>query len=143
MKNPKAKQACEHACSLLVFVAVILLGVSQLLKEEKYTNDDKPSYPKERAWCDSMVHGSGSGVADNIKCIDYLNNLPDSEKKTATPHHCVGKNSKAGTNCCPAPNGAIGNNGNCWPKCSSDTDPDCQTCGWSEKGGAFMCPLFE
>ena len=33
MKNPKAKQSCDHACSLLVFVAVVLVGVSQLLKE--------------------------------------------------------------------------------------------------------------
>ena len=36
MKNPKAKQSCDHACSLLVFVAVVLVGVSQLLEEEKY-----------------------------------------------------------------------------------------------------------
>ena len=36
MKGPKAKQSCDHACSLLVFVAVVLVGVSQLLEEEKY-----------------------------------------------------------------------------------------------------------
>ena len=36
MKVPKAKQSCDHACSLLVFVAVVLVGVSQLLEEEKY-----------------------------------------------------------------------------------------------------------
>ena len=35
MKGPKAKQSCDHACSLLVFVAVILVGVSQLLEENK------------------------------------------------------------------------------------------------------------
>ena len=35
MKGPKAKQSCDHACSLLVFVAVVLVGVSQLLKENK------------------------------------------------------------------------------------------------------------
>tara|TARA_Y100000766_G_C18772848_1_gene539183 strand:- start:265 stop:714 length:450 start_codon:yes stop_codon:yes gene_type:complete len=35
MKNPKAKQSCDHACSLLVFVAVVLVGVSQLLEENK------------------------------------------------------------------------------------------------------------
>ncbi len=36
MKSSKAKQSCDHACSLLVFVAVVLVGVSQLLEEEKY-----------------------------------------------------------------------------------------------------------
>jgi len=33
MKSSKAKQSCDHACSLLVFVAVVLVGVSQLLEE--------------------------------------------------------------------------------------------------------------
>lgn len=38
MKNPNTKQSCNHACSLLIIVAVVLVGVSQLLEEEKYTN---------------------------------------------------------------------------------------------------------
>ncbi len=44
MKGPKAKQSCDHACSLLVFVAVVLVGVSQLLKENKdgYKTDPPP-----------------------------------------------------------------------------------------------------
>ena len=42
MKNPKAKQSCDHACSLLVFVAVVLVGVSQLLEEEGYKELDLP-----------------------------------------------------------------------------------------------------
>ena len=33
MKSPKQKQSCDTACSLLVFVAVVLVGVSQLLDE--------------------------------------------------------------------------------------------------------------
>ena len=37
MKNPKAKQACNKACSLLVFVGLTLIGVSQLLGETKNT----------------------------------------------------------------------------------------------------------
>ena len=37
MKKPKAKQFCDHACNLLVFVAVVLVGVSQLLVEDSYT----------------------------------------------------------------------------------------------------------
>ena len=35
MKSPKVKQSCDYACSLLVFIAVVLAGVSQLLEEEK------------------------------------------------------------------------------------------------------------
>jgi len=42
MKGPKAKQSCDHACSLLVFVAIVLLGVSQLLEEEGYKELDLP-----------------------------------------------------------------------------------------------------
>ena len=30
MKGPKANQACDHACSLSFFVAVVLVCVSQL-----------------------------------------------------------------------------------------------------------------
>ena len=46
MKGPKAKQSCDHACSLLVFVAVVLVGVSQLLKENNdgYKTDQPPLY---------------------------------------------------------------------------------------------------
>jgi hypothetical protein len=42
MKNPKAKQSCDHACSLLVFVAVVLVGVSQLIEEEGYKELNLP-----------------------------------------------------------------------------------------------------
>ena len=31
MKSTKQKQSCDTACSLLVFVAVVLVGISQLL----------------------------------------------------------------------------------------------------------------
>jgi hypothetical protein len=46
MKGTKAKQRCNHACSLSLFVAVVLVGVSQLLKENKdgYTTDPPPLY---------------------------------------------------------------------------------------------------
>ena len=42
MKNPKSKQACNHACSLSFFVAVVLLGVSQLIEEEGYKSGMTP-----------------------------------------------------------------------------------------------------
>ena len=35
MKGDKAKKSCDHVCSLSFFVAVVLVGVSQLLKENK------------------------------------------------------------------------------------------------------------
>ena len=42
MKGPKAKQSCDQICSLSLFVAVVLLGVSQLVKEtEKYGQTSK------------------------------------------------------------------------------------------------------
>jgi len=37
MKVPKAKQSCDHACSLSLFAAVVLVGVSQLVQEEGYS----------------------------------------------------------------------------------------------------------
>ena len=37
MKSVKAKKGCDDACSLLVFIAVVLLGVSQLPGEEKFS----------------------------------------------------------------------------------------------------------
>jgi len=33
IKSPKQKQSCDTACALLVFVAVVLVGISQLLDE--------------------------------------------------------------------------------------------------------------
>ena len=35
MKSDKVKRGCDGACNLLVFVAVVLLGVGQLLGENK------------------------------------------------------------------------------------------------------------
>ena len=46
MKNDKAKKGCDHACSLLVFVAVILLAISQLLGEN-YSYEAPPPTPAD------------------------------------------------------------------------------------------------
>jgi len=43
MKGDKAKQTCNQICSLSLFVALVLLGVSQLLKE--MTKSPPPSPP--------------------------------------------------------------------------------------------------
>ena len=37
MKGPRAKQTCNQICSLSLFAAVVLLGVSQLITEEGYS----------------------------------------------------------------------------------------------------------
>jgi len=41
MKGDKAKKSCDHVCSLSFFVAVVLLGVSQLITEEGYWQCEK------------------------------------------------------------------------------------------------------
>jgi hypothetical protein len=61
MKNPKAKQACVHACSLLVFVAVVLLAVSQLLEQENFCNN-----PCDNPGC---LTGCCSGECHNGCCV--------------------------------------------------------------------------
>ena len=35
MKNDKAKSRCDQVCGMMVFIAVIILGISQILKENK------------------------------------------------------------------------------------------------------------
>ena len=39
MKNEKKKRDCDMACSMLVFIAVVLLAVSQMMHE--HDKDDK------------------------------------------------------------------------------------------------------
>ena len=73
MKSQKAKQSCDHACSLLVFVAVILLGVSQLLGDkDPFTpapcngrNNKNPNWALELAKSEgeelNCINGTGDG----------------------------------------------------------------------------------
>ena len=136
MKNENSKKTCDNACGILMFVALALIGVSQLKGEtEKYGTDDTPTptphRPRERVWCDSL-----SG--DATKCMEYLNKQPVS---TATPYDCVGDSDKnPGTNCCRADDGVYGNNGTCLENCKT-SDMDCQSCGWSTQAGSFTCPV--
>ena len=44
MKNDKAKKGCDHACNLLVFVAVVLIAVSQLLVDMSTYMTVPPNY---------------------------------------------------------------------------------------------------
>jgi len=54
IKSPKQKQTCDTACALLIFVAVVLVGISQLL-DEKTSSDGVPlggiCNPSERKNC--------------------------------------------------------------------------------------------
>ena len=83
MKNPKAKQSCDHACSLLVFVAVVLVGVSQLLEEEKYMTVPPNYYYAHKGGekrridqacrdCHDKKSLNEVGVPRRSKCIDDL-----------------------------------------------------------------------
>ena len=36
VKSDKTKKSCDDACSLLVFIAVVLVGVSQLITEDDF-----------------------------------------------------------------------------------------------------------
>ena len=63
MKSPKQKQSCDTACSILIFVAVVLVGISQLL-DETVTGGGK--VPRKIA---SLAGVLGSKCLDG-KCID-------------------------------------------------------------------------
>ena len=72
MKGDKAKQSCDHVCSLSLFVAVVLLGVSQLVKEtEKYGQTSKLTGCQTVKYDDWINAGhpdawdSGNGCSDH------------------------------------------------------------------------------
>jgi len=80
MKNPKAKQACNKACSLLVFVGLTLIGVSQLLGETKNTSPQVPAHlmpvplggdcsPSEGKDCAPGLQCETKGIGSSGKCM--------------------------------------------------------------------------
>jgi len=83
MKNPKSKQACNHACSLSFFVAVVLLGVSQLIEEEGYKSGMTPDQ-----FCQSKNGPDSYCMSDPSK---------------TPPYFCHGTDSKGGAVVCEAP----------------------------------------
>ena len=75
MKRDKAKQSCDHVCSLSLFVAVVLLGVSQLVKEtEKYGQTSKLTgcqtvkYDDWKNAGEPSAWDSGNGCSDQGPC---------------------------------------------------------------------------
>jgi len=54
MKGDKGKKQCDKACGAFVFLAIVLLAVSQLLGKEKYDESGKgrPGPTQTSVWCD-------------------------------------------------------------------------------------------
>jgi len=77
MKGDKGKKQCDKACGAFVFLAIVLLAVSQLLGEEKYDESGKgrPGPTQTSVWCDvdqgrgadCGAYPSPGGSAANIK----------------------------------------------------------------------------
>ena len=67
MKSPKQKQSCDTACSLLVFVAVVLVGISQLLDEGVGGGPSSPGPPGKGQRCLLPSEFPGSGLQGNCK----------------------------------------------------------------------------
>ena len=68
MKKDSKKVFLDRGCSLLFFIAVVLLAVSQLLVDEGYTKHHRPPYgsprpPAPSAECPARCSGGCSEVA--------------------------------------------------------------------------------
>jgi len=130
MKGPKAKQSCDHACSLLVFVAVVLVGVSQLLEEEGYKELDLPYWEPGVGALPWTFSGEGKmkkkkmsmGLGDSgDKCpnkgVCRENGTPCSNDGPDVKHG--GGNDACGTNdicvCSGSGGGQCGTSGTCSP----------------------------
>jgi len=108
MKGDKAKKSCDHACSLLVFVAVVLVGVSQLIEENKDGYMDKGDLqPKCAGSCqkgrcqDSDNEHSYSGICrdtdkkngkvmDKLMCSVEPGNIQSNQCPTGQQFLCDG-----------------------------------------------------
>ena len=137
MKGPKAKQSCDHACSLLVFVAVVLVVVSQLLEEEGYKELNLPYWEPGVGALPWTFSGEGKmkkkmsmGLGDNPS--------PKPAGGTCTPNvdPCCGTGSigpKGRTvGCCSGAEGAG------TPCCPSHGDEQCPS-GTTCTGGTYGC----
>ena len=84
MKGDKGKKHCDKAGGAFVFVAIVLLAVSQLMgEEEKYESPDDEC-PQCKCWAPSFWPGTGCdvkcGARDDCKAPDPGNGggkLPD------------------------------------------------------------------
>jgi hypothetical protein len=62
MKKDSDKKNCDKACSMAIFAAVALVGVSQLLTEEKYT------CPAPAGW--GICSDPGGGSTTMTQCMN-------------------------------------------------------------------------
>ncbi len=67
MKKPQAKQACNKACSLLLFVGLVLIGVSQLLEETTKSSAPGTNRPGLGQRCLTPQQFPGSGLRGNCQ----------------------------------------------------------------------------
>jgi hypothetical protein len=75
MKSDKAKKGCDNACSLLVFVAVVLVAVSQLLADmdpymtvppNYYYDTDKSNYTTSESECEKKCPRSCACIQTGV-----------------------------------------------------------------------------
>ena len=92
MKKDSDKKNCDKACSMAIFAAVALVGVSQLLTEtEKYT------CPAPAGW--DTCGGAGGGSTTMTQCMDpdgVLTNPPQAGCIVGSQPSC-----DKGECCCP------------------------------------------
>ena len=68
IKSSEAKKGCDQACGMLVFVAVVLIGVGQLLgKNDGYKYHKRHKDSTDGVWCEETDNPEERGVA----CCSY------------------------------------------------------------------------
>jgi len=87
MKNENSKKTCDNACGILMFVALALIGVSQLNDEEGY-NPKQLGNPGcdigEQAACTATV-AAGKACKKNDTCCP----CDDYEEEGCVPKNCA------------------------------------------------------
>ena len=142
MKGPKAKQSCDHACSLLVFVAVVLVGVSQLLEEEGYKELDLPYWEPGVGALPWTFSGEGKMKKKKMSMGLGDKHPPKPAGGTCTPgpdgDPCCGTGSIGPlgrtVGCCVAADGTVTRT----PCCPSHGDEQCPDGGVCT-GGTYGC----
>lgn len=87
MKGLKAKQSCDQICSLLVFVAVVLIGVSQLLEENKDGYMDGETYNAGKITCNPLQYDANPSLYKQVtggSIADTWGNLSPQELQIET-----------------------------------------------------------
>jgi hypothetical protein len=94
MKNENSKKTCDNACGMLMFVALALIGVSQLNDEEGYNPKQLGNQGcaiRDQAAC-SMAGRSTYGCVSNEACCP----CGDDEEEDCVPKYCAKTACKGG-----------------------------------------------